>query len=188
LTSSPPSGRGFQLLRRQEQQLRFAVHRPGSPVVSPRSHRMPCGDVPGRVHIRVAGEGAGDAGEESLALAALRCDVPVRRATLASERGTDLLHPAGCLVLQSPRQLAALLQVVRRGLPAWEPVRVLLDGEVPNVPGVRAVAAQHCLLGGRREQPVPGHANTLATTTDIFGEVRRRSLPGPEAGVWSPRF
>jgi hypothetical protein len=27
----------------------FAVHRPGNPVASPRSHRMPCGDVPGRV-------------------------------------------------------------------------------------------------------------------------------------------
>ena len=69
-------------------------------------HRMPCGDVPGRVHISVAGEIAGDAGEEGLALAALRCDMPARRATLARVRGTDLLHPAGCLVLQAAHQQA----------------------------------------------------------------------------------
>jgi len=86
--------------------LRFAVHRPGSPVASPRSHRMPCGDVPGRVHVRVAGEIAGDAGEEGLALAALRCDMLARRATLARVRGTDLLHPARGLILQATYQQA----------------------------------------------------------------------------------
>ena len=67
---------------------------------------MPCGDVPGRVHIRITGETAGDAGEESLALAALRCDMPARRATLARERGIDLLHPARGLILQATYQQA----------------------------------------------------------------------------------
>src|SRR4051794_12590855 len=85
---------------------------------------MPCGDIPGRVHVSVTGETAGDAGEEGLALAALRCDVPARRATLASERGTDLLHPAGRFVLQSPRQ-----QSPARGQDA--PVQA---GFLPDVP------------------------------------------------------
>ena len=35
---------------------------------------------------------------------------------------------------------------------------------------------QHGLLGGHGEQTVPGHANTLATTTDILLEMKRRFL------------
>jgi hypothetical protein len=66
-------------------------------------------------------------------------------------------------------------------------VRMLLDGQVPHVPGVCAVIPQHCFLGGRGEQTVPGHTNTLATTTDIPREVRRRLLPGLEAGVFTSR-
>jgi len=48
--------------------VRFAVRWPGSPVASPRSHGVPRRDVPGRVHIRVAGKSAGHAREEGLAL------------------------------------------------------------------------------------------------------------------------
>src|SRR5216683_3192099 len=440
LTSSPPEGRGFQLLRRLEQQLRFAVHGPGYPVASPRSHGVPRRDVPGRVHVSVAGETAGRAPEDGLALARLPIHVPARRAALAGERGVDLLHPAGRLVLQPAHQqspprphdlavepgflahvparvlprafrgsghvpdlevfdpdqvksardvsagllrpvlapirlagaqpgygqldpgppvrswpgagepalkapqplsaaqaqprrgqhltrrqrradgypaddpdglsvaragdrirdhgkgdvpapgavkrdavrlrarrhragpaepypsglrhahlagvagqaahlagldgddpeppvpaglpprrppgpvlrveeggrglgevaqrlllhhlgacgqprvlragggeLPALFQVARRARAAWAPVRVLLDGEVPCEPGVAAVVPQRCLLGGRGEQTVPGHANTLANTTGISGEVKRRFLPGPKAGVSTPR-
>ena len=84
-------------------------------------------------------------------------------------------------------ELPALLQVARRALAARAPVRVLLDGEVPDVPGVAAVVPQHRFLGGRGEQPVPGHANTLANATDISGEVKRRFLPGLKAGVSTPR-
>jgi hypothetical protein len=47
---------------------------------------------------------------------------------------------------------------------------------------VRAVAAQHRFLGGRGEQSVPGHTNTLATTTDISGEAKRRLLPARRPG------
>jgi hypothetical protein len=54
-------------------------------------------------------------------------------------------------------------------------------------PGPPAVVAQHGLLGGRGEQPVPGHANTLASPADISGEVTRRFLPGLKAGVSTPR-
>ena len=89
--------------------LRFAVRRPGYPVASPRSHGVSRRDVPCRVHVGVAGEIAGHAGEESLALAALRCDVPARRATLARERGIDLLYPAGSLVFQPSYQSAPSL-------------------------------------------------------------------------------
>ena len=81
-----------------------------------------------------------------------------------------------------------LLQVPRRALAARPPVPVLLDRQVPHVPGVRAVAPQHRFLGGRGEQPVPeGHANTLATTTDIPEEVKRRSLPDLKAGDTTPQ-
>src|SRR5208282_1169843 len=83
-------------------------------------------------------------------------------------------------------ELPALLQVSWRARPARAPVGVLLDGQVPHVPGMRAVLSQHRLLGGRGEQPVPGHANTLSGTTDISGEVTRRFLPGLKAGDWPP--
>src|SRR5690349_2239405 len=67
---------------------------------------MPCGNILSRVHIRVTGETAGDAGEEGLALAALRCDVPARRATLTRVRGINLLHPTWCFFLQAAYQQA----------------------------------------------------------------------------------
>ena len=84
--------------------MRFAVHGPGNPVASPRSHGVPRRDVDGRVHVRVAGETAGRAQEARLALARLPIHVPARRAPLARERGSDLLHPAGGLVLQPADQ------------------------------------------------------------------------------------
>jgi hypothetical protein len=99
-------GGGFQLLRRWEQQLRFAVHGPGYPVASPRSHGVPRRDVDGRVHISVAGVSAGGAPEARLALTRASVHLPARRAPLARERGSDLLHPAGRLVLQAVHQQA----------------------------------------------------------------------------------
>jgi len=80
-------------------------------------------------------------------------------------------------------ELSALLQVGRRARSARAPVRMLLDGKVPYVPGMAAVTSQHDLLGGRGEQPVSRHANTLSSTADIYGEVKRRFLPGLKAGV-----
>jgi hypothetical protein len=82
--------------------------------------------------------------------------------------------------------LPALLQVGRPALPAGVPVGVLLDGQVPHVPGVAAVVPQHRLLGGRGEQTVPGHANTLSGTADISREVTRRFLPALKARVSTP--
>ncbi len=74
-------------------------------------------------------------------------------------------------------ELPALLQVGRPALPAGVPVGVLLDGQVPHVPGVAAVVPQHRLLGRGGEQSEPGHANTLSDSADIYGEVKRRFLP-----------
>ena len=86
--------------------LRFAVHGPGNPVASPRSHRMPCGDVPGRVHVRVAGKIAGGALEDGLALTRLPVHMPACAAPLTRERGVNLLDSAGSLVLQAANQQA----------------------------------------------------------------------------------
>jgi hypothetical protein len=66
-------------------------------------------------------------------------------------------------------------------------VGVLLDGQVPHVPGVATMVPQNCLLGGRGEQAILRHANTLSTTADIYWEVRR-VFSGPKARVSTPRF
>jgi hypothetical protein len=66
-------------------------------------------------------------------------------------------------------------------------VRVLLDGQIPHVPGVRTVIAHCHFLGGRGQQPVSGHTNTVAMTTDISGGVKQRFLPGPKASASAPR-
>jgi hypothetical protein len=83
-------------------------------------------------------------------------------------------------------ELSALFQIAGCGRSATAPVRVLFDGQVPHIPGMGAVVPQHRLLG-RREQPVPGHANRISTTTDNFGEVKRRFLLVLKAGVCTPR-
>ena len=83
--------------------LRFAGPASGS---LPPSAGVPRRDVDGRVHIRVAGETAGSAPEYGLALTRVPVHLPARRATLARERGSDLLHPAWRLVLQQAHQQA----------------------------------------------------------------------------------
>ena len=85
-------------------------------------------------------------------------------------------------------ELQALFQVAGRPIAAGVPVGVLLDGQVPHVPGVAAVVPQHRLLGGGGDQPVPGHANTLSNATDISGEVTRRFLPSQRTGRSTPRL
>jgi hypothetical protein len=91
------------------------------------------------------------------------------------------------MLLAGGSELSALLKIAGRVRPARMPVSMLLDREVPHVPGVRAMTLQHCLLGGRGKQPVPRHANTIATATDIPGEVRRRFLPGLKARISASR-
>jgi hypothetical protein len=86
-------------------------------------------------------------------------------------------------------ELPALFQVARRTHPARVPVGVLLDGQVPDVPGVAAVVPQHRFLRGCGVEPVPErHTNILSDGTDISGEVKRRFRPGLTARVSTPRF
>jgi hypothetical protein len=75
------------------------------------------------------------------------------------------------------RELTALFQVAWGTLPARARVPVLLDGQVPHVPGLGAVVTQCGLLDRRWKQTIAGHANTLATTTDISIGGEARSLP-----------
>jgi hypothetical protein len=84
--------------------LGFAVRRPAQRQASPRGHRMPCGDVPGRVDVCVAGEIAGRTGKGRLALAVLCRYVPTCRAALARECRVDLLDTAGGFLLQPLNQ------------------------------------------------------------------------------------
>ncbi len=121
--------------------MRFAVHGPGNPVASPRSHGVPRRDIPSRIHIRVAGETAGSAMEVGLALARLPVHMPACRTALACEGRLDPFHPARSFLLQSAHQ-----QSPARGqdlpvepcLGADVPTRVLTrtfrgSGHVPNL-------------------------------------------------------
>ena len=136
-------------------QLRFAVHRPGFPAASPRSHGVPRRDVPGRVHVSVAGVPAGSAPEDGLALARLPVHLPARRAPLARERGTDLLHPAGRLLLQAAHQ-----QPPPRSQDA--PVQPGLRADVP------AGAVPGALRGpGHRPDPQVLHLDHVEPARDI---------------------
>jgi hypothetical protein len=113
--------------------MRFAVHGPGSPVASPRSHGVPRRDVHGRVHISIAGETAGRAREPRLALARVRIHVPARRAPLAREVRLDPLDPSAGLVLQAAHQQAPARPQdlpVQPGLSAYVPARA--DGGAPD--------------------------------------------------------
>jgi hypothetical protein len=104
--------------------LRFAVHRPGYPVASPRSHRMPCGEIPGSVNVGIADKGAGATAKVGLSLARLPVHMPAGAATLTRKRRVNLLDsplsllfqaadqhsPAGCKNLPvQPRLLAHVL-------------------------------------------------------------------------------
>jgi hypothetical protein len=121
--------------------VRFAVHGPGNPVASPRSHGVPRRDVPGRVHIRVASVSAGGAPEDGLARTRLRVHPPARRAPLAGERRRYLLDSAGCLLFQTPDQQTPLRPQdapVESSLLADVPARVLprafrRSGHIPDL-------------------------------------------------------
>src|SRR5436190_7877125 len=102
LTSFSASGGEFQPVSiLKEHELRFAVHPLRQPGASPRSHGVPRRDVDGRVHVGVTGKATGHAAVQGLALAAARCYVPARRATLARKGGMNPLHSSWGLVLQA---------------------------------------------------------------------------------------
>jgi len=70
-------------------------------------------------------------------------------------------------------QLASLFAIGGGRSPSRPPVRVLLDGEIPHEPGVRAVRQQTNLLGGRRTQPVARHPDHHSQ------HYRQFRTPGP---------
>jgi hypothetical protein len=91
--------------------LRFAVRRLGNPYASPRSHRTPCGDVLGCVHISVACVPAGRAAEDGLALARLSVDLPAGGTTLRSVSRMDPLNSSwGLLLKASDKHSPGILQ------------------------------------------------------------------------------
>src|SRR5712691_10667505 len=122
-------------------QLRFAVHGPGYPVASPRSHGVPRRDVPGRVHVSMDLEAAGAAPEPRLALSGFRVAVPAARAGLRGVRGADFLDPSGCLVLQAAHQQPpcgphdlAVEPGLLADIPAWVLSRAFRGpGHVPDL-------------------------------------------------------
>lgn len=59
-------------------------------------------------------------------------------------------------------ELTALLCETGRGLAGLVSVRVLLDRQIPHVPGVRAVQEHVLFLGTRRRHTEPCHAVTVA--------------------------
>ena len=65
-------------------------------------------------------------------------------------------------------ELSASLPVARRARPAAVPVPLLLDGEVPYVPGVSAVVSQHRLLAGAGAAGTGTYEHTI-DTPDISG-------------------
>jgi hypothetical protein len=80
--------------------LRFAVHGPGNPDASPRSHGMSCRDVSGRVQVRVAGKTARPAAEDGLALARSSVNRSARAAALRRECWVYSFDAAGSLFLK----------------------------------------------------------------------------------------
>jgi hypothetical protein len=52
---------------------------------------------------------------------------------------------------------------------------------------VRAVIPQHRFLSCGRRQAVAGHSNIISGVNDIPEEVKRRFVPGLNAGARSPR-
>jgi hypothetical protein len=68
-------------------------------------------------------------------------------------------------------------------------VRLLLDAQVPHVPGLRAVLAQRRHVGMSGLEPVPRHSTTVAGAYDILAAEgrERRFLPGLKARASSRR-
>jgi hypothetical protein len=84
-------------------------------------------------------------------------------------------------------QLRCLRAVPRRALAPGTPPQLLLDGEVPHEPGVRAMLSQDPLLGGGNNQAVAGHTSKLSNHTDIYGGGEAAFPHPPEAGVSTPQ-
>jgi hypothetical protein len=81
-----------------------------------------------------------------------------------------LLHGLGAsgqpvVVATGSSQLSALLVVARRTAPAL-PELLLLDSQIPHIPGVATMLRQQCRLLSGRKQPIARHTCNLTATTD----------------------
>jgi hypothetical protein len=74
-------------------------------------------------------------------------------------------------------------------LAAWLPVLLLLDGQIPDKPGMTTVLGQRCRLLRAGKQPKPAHINNLGTTTDNMPKGgKRRFLPRLKPGISTPQI
>jgi hypothetical protein len=146
--------------------LRFAVHRPGNPVASPRSHGEPRRDVPSCVHVSVAGETAGRTYEARLALARLRIHVPARRAALTAERGTD----------GQPQSVTTVRSPASAGKPTFQVVKplTLLRGQARCM---QQLASRQ----GRRhhDAPVNAYGQIVTRRKNRTGNYGEGDMPAP---------
>jgi hypothetical protein len=74
-------------------------------------------------------------------------------------------------------QLSTLLVVAGRATPGL-PVPLLLDGQVPHIPGMATMLRQHRLLLSGRKQTVARHASNVTATTDKSPK-EEAALPPP---------
>jgi hypothetical protein len=83
------------------------------------------------------------------------------------------------------RQLSALLVVTGRTATGL-PMLLLLDGQIPHIPGMATMLRQHHRLLRSRKQPVSRHASNVTATTDKSpkGEA---ALPHPAEARGFPR-
>jgi hypothetical protein len=82
------------------------------------------------------------------------------------------------IVLGTDRgQLSTLLVVTRRAATGL-PVQLLLDGQIPHIPGVATMLRQYQRLLSSRKQPVTRHTGNVTATTDKSrkGEAARPAL------------
>jgi hypothetical protein len=83
-------------------------------------------------------------------------------------------------------QLSTLLVVTGRATPRL-PVLLLLDGQVPHIPGMATMLAQHHRLLSGRKQPVSRHASNVTSTTDKPPKGEAAFPPRLKQGVSTPR-
>jgi hypothetical protein len=84
-------------------------------------------------------------------------------------------------------QLRRLRHVARRAPAPGTPPRLLLDGKVPDVPGVRTMRPHNPFLIRGNDQAVTAHANTISSNADNPEEVKRRPPTRAKAGISTPR-
>jgi hypothetical protein len=144
----------------------FAVHWPAQRRASPRSHRMPCGDVLGCVHVRVGSVSAGRAGEDRLALAVLTRHMPARAATQARICRANLLHPARGFLFKAAHQYA----------PAGGEDLPVQPGFLPHIPaGARDGAFRRA---GHVPHPQALDTDHVESAGHIGGQLFRPVLTG----------